>query len=117
MSCGIRWIVNGCAAHQVVARRDVSEPRTHPPSPKSPSKGSARSRVHARAKMWINVLDRAIQWLQFSRLKPPYGTTLDLATRFCGGFDISSDAFETGVVFLAAWMFQDPLSTESTTTF
>ena len=31
MSCGIRRIVNGCAAHQVVARRDVSEPRTHPP--------------------------------------------------------------------------------------
>lgn len=56
MSCGIRRIVNGCAAHQVVARRDVSEPGTHPPSPKSPSKGSARSRVHARAKMWISVL-------------------------------------------------------------
>ena len=56
MSCGIRRIVNGFAAHQVVARRDVSEPRTHPPSPKSPSKGSARSRVHARAKMWISVL-------------------------------------------------------------
>jgi len=56
MSCGIRRIVNGCAAHQVVARRDVSEHRTHPPSPKSPSKGSARSGVHARAKMWISVL-------------------------------------------------------------
>jgi hypothetical protein len=42
MSCGIRRIVNGCAAHQVVACRDVSEPRTHPPSPKFPSKGSAR---------------------------------------------------------------------------
>lgn len=56
MSCGLRRIVNGCAAHQVVARRDVSEHRTHPPSPKSPSKGSARSRVHARAKMWISVL-------------------------------------------------------------
>jgi hypothetical protein len=25
MSCGIRRIVNGCAAHQVVARRDVSK--------------------------------------------------------------------------------------------
>jgi hypothetical protein len=56
MSCGIRRIVNGCAAHQVVAHRDVSEPGTHPPSSKSPAKGSARSRVHARAKLWISVL-------------------------------------------------------------
>ncbi len=28
MSCGIRRIVNGCAVHQVMARREVNEPRT-----------------------------------------------------------------------------------------
>jgi hypothetical protein len=57
MSCDIRRIVIGCAAHQVMARRDVSENITHPLSPKSPSNGSASSRLHARDKMWINLLN------------------------------------------------------------
>jgi hypothetical protein len=56
----MRWrtlrIVNDCAAQQLVAPRDVSAPELIRHRRKSPSKGSARSRVHARAKMWIRVL-------------------------------------------------------------